>query len=550
MAFVEINPAYRALLRRHGLGRAEDFLALPAVIISGHPNRHVAQVTIGAGASTLAAYIKREHRVPWKDRLASAWAGFGWSSKSFREARTLRQLGQIGVGCPSWIAVGEDDQGRAFLLVQELSDAVDLRHFLGQHRQASPRDRRRFARALGETLARLHAAGFAHADLYSKHVLVDPTNETIHVLDWQRAQRMVRVGWHRRCRDLAALDATLADDLATPRERLVCLLAYLRAVPAGDAGTVLTRVRRLAQRFLLRRQVRELRQPPLATGAQNLIWLDGEALCVTREFWSSAQGRLPAWLAQRCPAEWHEEVTGTGVPLPGGGQALLVRRRERRPLAALWAWLRRRSIMSPELRQASALFRLQRHNIPTPRLLAVGQRHLFGGRTESFLLTEPPAGAVGLPAWLAGTADQGPGPRRQVLLAAAEILQRLHAAACYLGDSPMLVQTQPDGSPRVVLGGVAGIRSCRRPSQGRAVRDLLTLLRLAGSARCSRTDALRFLLGYLGLRRPTPEVKRFAWLMWMRRRRASAWTLVRLAHLRLESWFGGRAALVPGGATR
>jgi tRNA A-37 threonylcarbamoyl transferase component Bud32 len=550
MAFVEINPGYRALLRRHGLSRAEDFLALPAVIISGHPDRHVAQVTVGAGTDTLAAYIKREHRVPWKDRLANAWAGFGWSSKSFREARTLRQLGQIGVGCPDWVAAGEDDRGRAFLLVRELSDAVDLRHFLGQRGQASPRQRRRFAHALGEALARLHAAGFAHADLYSKHVLVDPTCETIHVLDWQRALRAVRIGWCRRCRDLAALDATLADELATPRERLVCLLAYLRAVPAQDAGAVLARVRCQAGRFLLRRQVRELRQPPLATGTQNLIWLDGEALCVTREFWSSAQGRLPAWLAQRSPAEWHEEVTGTGVPLPGGGQAVLVRRRERRPVAALWAWVRRRPMTSPELRQASILFRLQRHNIPTPRLLAVGQRHLFGGRTESFLLTEPPAGAAGLPAWLAGTADQGPGPRRQVLIAAALLLQRLHAAACYLGDSPMLVQTQPDGSPKVVLGGVAGIRSCRRPSRARAVRDLLTLLRLAGSARCGRTDALRFLLGYLGLRRPTPEAKHFAWRMWMRRGRPSVWTLLRLAHARLERWLSDRTALLPRGATR
>src|SRR5262249_3085093 len=113
----------------------------------------------------------------------------------------------------------------------------------------------------------------------------------------------------------------------------------------------------------------------------------------------------------------------------------------------------------------------------------------------------------------------------------------------------MLVQTQPDGSPRVVLGGVAGIRSCRRPSPARAVRDLLTLLRLAGSARCGRTDALRFLLGYLGLRRPTPEAKRFAWRMWMRRR-PSGWALVRLACVRLESWLSGRTPLLPEGATR
>ena len=47
--------------------------------------------------------------------------------------------------------------------------------------------------------------------------------------DRERARWRRRVGWTRRWRDLAALDATLADDLATPRERLLALRAYLRA---------------------------------------------------------------------------------------------------------------------------------------------------------------------------------------------------------------------------------------------------------------------------------------------------------------------------------
>src|SRR4051812_27547023 len=112
MAFLNVNPRYRDFLHRHGLARVEDFLAVPAVIVCGHPNRHVAEVKLGSGDDTVAAFLKREHRVPRKDRLANAWAGFGPVAKSTREARVLEAARAAGIGCPEWIAAGEDDRGR------------------------------------------------------------------------------------------------------------------------------------------------------------------------------------------------------------------------------------------------------------------------------------------------------------------------------------------------------------------------------------------------------------------------------------------------------
>src|SRR5207249_3324036 len=79
-AFLDVNPRYRELLKQHGLKSPEDFLALPAVIVSGHPDRNVARVKL-KGPVGITAYLKREHRLPWRDRLANAWAGFGWCSK-------------------------------------------------------------------------------------------------------------------------------------------------------------------------------------------------------------------------------------------------------------------------------------------------------------------------------------------------------------------------------------------------------------------------------------------------------------------------------------
>src|SRR6516162_7713917 len=144
MAFLELNPRYRDFFEQHGLVSPEDFLALPAVIICGHPDRNVARVTLGVGDTRVLAFLKREHRVRWKDRLLNAWAGFGWVSKAYRESQILRALEQAGIRGPECLAVGEDDQGRAFLLIREVAEAMDLRLFLQDRKTVLERARRRF----------------------------------------------------------------------------------------------------------------------------------------------------------------------------------------------------------------------------------------------------------------------------------------------------------------------------------------------------------------------------------------------------------------------
>src|SRR5262249_5942904 len=152
----------------------------------------------------------------------------GYASKAVREALLLQLLRDKDIGAPEWLAAGEDDRGRAFLLVRELTGCGDLRIFLAEWRGTTPRPRYAFCRRLGAVLARIHTAGFSHGDLYAKHILVEPGTQAVRFLDWQRSHYRTVVGWGRRRRDLAALHATLADALVRPRERLACLLAYLR----------------------------------------------------------------------------------------------------------------------------------------------------------------------------------------------------------------------------------------------------------------------------------------------------------------------------------
>src|SRR5262249_34294462 len=121
-ALVEVQPCYRSLFRHLGLIEAADFLALPAVIVNGHPDRNVGRVTLREGDEEFTAFLKREHTIPLAARVANVLAGFGFVSRCLREARTLQALQREGIGCAEWLAAGEDGRGQAFLLVREVTD--------------------------------------------------------------------------------------------------------------------------------------------------------------------------------------------------------------------------------------------------------------------------------------------------------------------------------------------------------------------------------------------------------------------------------------------
>src|SRR5262249_10592289 len=148
------------------------------------------------------------------------------------------------------------------------------------------RARRRLARRLAAQVARIHDAGFTYPDLYAKHIVVEDLGARFTFLDWQRSRRRGRLTWSERCRDLAALNASLSGELGDGDDRLTFLLAYWRAT--GDESIsfrrVCARIQRRTRTLLRRSSIREQRLPTVAA-SQSLHWLDGEALCV------SAMGR-------------------------------------------------------------------------------------------------------------------------------------------------------------------------------------------------------------------------------------------------------------------
>jgi len=486
MAWVWINPRWREALHQQGLARAADLLRLPGVILCGHPDRHVLKVEGG-----ISAYLKKEHHVPFRDRLANAWAGYGFTSKSTREAKTLQAAARAGVACPEVLAHGA--RGRqAFLLLRERPEMIELRHYLIGHDS----EKRALARALGHELARLHAGGFQHGDLYSKHVLAGP-GPRFCFLDWQRARKWKRVPTAVRQLDLAMLDATVPDELVSNRARLACLRAYLGKTSGSTWKAWARFVRELSVKLLRKRRVQNLRRLPMAVGAQDLIWLDGERLCVTRSFREELGKRVPEWL--RFGSIQKNEAQRRQISLADGRTGDFVQRSTRGFLHRLVSWWRRQP--APEVCRAATIFRLERYRIACPKLLAFGHRAV-GWRRDSFLLTEPaPSSAT-----LRDALDPSvPLTKRCLWLRrAGTFLRRLHESGYILGrqaKDASSVGVSHDATD-LALTRIDGLERKPEDWPQLAVLDLPALSWLGA---LSRADKMRFIHGYLRISRLNTE---------------------------------------------
>jgi tRNA A-37 threonylcarbamoyl transferase component Bud32 len=372
-----VNSRFRDRLAALGLDDVSSFLDLPGEVVSGHPDRHVVRVEV-SGVGT--CYLKRQHRVGGMERFRQWVAGFGPVSRCGREAAIIRELEAAGFAAPTWVAVGEHG-GRAFLLVEELN-GIELRHFLSDNGLSSL-DRGRLAGQLGREVATLHAAGFDTPDLTAKHVFVDPGSSAVTLIDWQNGSRPRRLGDAGRIAALAALHASLADELATPRDRLRFLRAYLNHGRTAEWFSAFARrVVENAERLAARRSIRDQRQPVTRAVDQRLVWLAGEAVCAVPDV-------AAVWPVPPATAPFYTDESGeteTRITLPDGRLAVLVRGRAVAPLGRLRAWLRGRPWRSPGVTIGRVLFHLERYGVPAPRLFAFGQRDTGAFCTEWFVL--------------------------------------------------------------------------------------------------------------------------------------------------------------------
>jgi tRNA A-37 threonylcarbamoyl transferase component Bud32 len=495
MGCVRIHSGYQETFHRRGLVRAQDFLRLPGVILCGHPDRHVLRV------EKMPALLKKEHRVPWRDLVANAWDGFGFVSKSTREAKILHLAEKAKIPCPQVLAHGHSGP-QAFLLVEDKSGMMEIRQYVQQH----PQQKTRVARALGREIARMHAAGFEHGELFTKHILIGPDG-CICFLDWQRARLHKNITRNSCCRDLAKLDATLPTTLASDRMRRTLLRDYLRHFLGIERTKALSswaaKIRRLSLKLQQKHRIRVLRRLPLPSGSQNLIWLDGEALCITQAFRAELGAALPDWLRfrglQRGPVETSQ------VQLGENRRGNLVRR----SVGGIGRWLLSwfRSAQAPEVQQAALLFRLERHAVPSAKLLAFGQSPVRPGGRESFLLTENLPSEGTLDDFLAHFRSSA--RRATWLRQAGALLRGLHDAGYALGYQVVTFASMcaVQKNDRVVLARFDGLKRDTRAWTVLARQDIPWL---QTRYELTSTDMMRFFLGYLGFPHLTPDGRKLA----------------------------------------
>ena len=515
MAWVEILPGFEKLFRDRGWESAAPFLAWRGILINRHRDRQVEEVAVGPepdaqarddGASLACAsgsetrfYLKKERAVSWRERFHNAWDGFGWCATAVREAVLLQALRTADVGCPEVAAFGEAGC-EAFVLLREAAGMTELRAFLPTLN--SDEERHRLADALGRELARMHDTGFVHPDLFAKHILAGRAGNTFRfcILDWQRGQRRRRVPWQVRCRDLAVLDATLMDVLASDRLRLRCRRAYCAAQadrpasadliregeapaepasparqeprpapPPPDTGYVRPPLRRLARRIRRqaeqlrgRRHIREIGQLPVPARDQQLVPVQEGRLLIVRSFYDRLGEQLPDWLAALSEPE--AQARGLTLTLAQSSGA-----------DGTWEM--------PPL--AHTLFRLQRFGVPAPRLLAVGC-----SASRVFLLAEPIASIPFEEAFAKAAGAR----RRQILEQAGRLVRQIHEAGYYLprGNDWARRLGVARASGDVVLARVEPLPRGTTSGLERAPAELSF-----GTIRLSHAEHMRFLQAYL-----------------------------------------------------
>jgi len=449
--WLTVHPSRREVFASCALDCVRDFLNLPGVVVSGHVGRNVSRVQIGDEV----CYLKREHRVRWRDRWRNLLDGFGPSSISRREADVLARLEILGLVGPICLASGEAAR-EAFLLVEEAHEAVDLR-------KLSAIDDT-LASEIGRVIAEIHNAGIDQPDLFAKHFLVNEETGRITILDWQRASIRGRIPLRNRIRSLAALRATCTQVVFSARNWQALLKTYrdnliepdapakVKHSFAGASGStefeqaISDEAARLAKRPSIRRQLSS------SHAEQELVRINGETVCAIPE--------VAKELDQPDVIDSLYDSTNVGKEFRfrSGRSGVLQVARYRIPIQKWLAKLRGKNWRSPELRTARLLFHLERHGILAPKLLAYGQQ-----KNRAFCLFEP------LDSRAVNGADRA---------AMNGLLHKLHDAGCTLCGNPFgMVGSE------VVISTPQNLRLRRRLSRSFMAKDHARLDEILGAYR-------------------------------------------------------------------
>jgi tRNA A-37 threonylcarbamoyl transferase component Bud32 len=245
---------YNALMESLGLTTMEGVKSFHGDLVKNHNGRREI-FRIDAGCSNerkLVFYLKRVWRTKKKDGFASLLRrGEVWSCCR-QEWENCKTLQKAGFGTAELVAFGEEClplwERFSFIITRAADGAQTVDDFL---RGCTERGlRRKVFDALAREVRRMHDAGLATPDLFTRHLFVDTSDEEpkFCFIDMARLDRFRRTPEKVRARDLAELNITAPLRFVSAAERVRFLRVYAGRKDKALAEGVRKRVKHLLKR--------------------------------------------------------------------------------------------------------------------------------------------------------------------------------------------------------------------------------------------------------------------------------------------------------------
>lgn len=540
----EIEPAYVEPLRTAGLDSFEALMAARGGdATSAHAERETVPLDVPMGGAVQRCFLKRVFRVPIKHVLIPLLRGRRARSQPLHEWNMLGALREEGIGAMQRIAVGEQcSAGRpiaALLLVAavppEKTFDVWMERGDPDTGSLSARHRARLLGTVGTLLGRLALGGFTWPDCQTKHVFVSRGPKAhdwpIWLIDVERMERdegrgrsverrMQNVWYH-----VARLRRSCPMARFTWREYLHVAAGFRRVQrvhggwPRGcervmfETGPDRSKsARPLTDAFVsmeMRPAVPDDQRSP--NGVQNVggykmlaeyaeLFRSNQLDSFDRLFNLASDTDLhkPGLAAHRSRGRF------TLIDSDGREYTFYLKRYLHPPTADQ---LRRIFSGSPvesmAAREYRCIKRLNLIGISTLQCVAVGQRMIGLTERQSFLVTAA-LNDISLERFAADivrghTPPPSPCQRRQIIRQLALVARTLHAARYFHRDlylSHVFLHRNADGSVALRLIDLARMLVKPRQTLRWKIKDLAALDYSAPRPLVTRSDRLRFLLGY------------------------------------------------------
>lgn len=250
---------YGAQLESLGLTTLDGVKQFRGDLVQDHKGRRdIFRIKAGnSDGGSAVLYLKRVWRAHKKDGLASLLRHGKVRSCCRQEWENCRALQGAGLRTAELVAYGEDCgllwEKFSFIVTRAADGACTVEDFLRECRDRSLR--RKVFDALAREIRRLHDAGLATPDLFTRHVFVDATGAEpgFCLIDMARLDRFRRVPDRVRARDLAELNVTAPLRFVSARERL----RFLRVYAGGRDRALAERVRRRVNHLLKRKKFQD-----------------------------------------------------------------------------------------------------------------------------------------------------------------------------------------------------------------------------------------------------------------------------------------------------